>query len=330
LLPTMNLCTAVLPTWSFEEVVQIAGAAGYQGIELRVDAEYHKSLEDVQREGTHILRVLEPAGLGLPILSSYISLEDQRSVDILLSCCQSMGIPKARLVLPRSSQVGVMRHAQDRVIMPAYDARQEPHALLASVRKTLRRLECQARAAGVQLLLELHWGTVMSSFSSAYLLIHDLDPESIAITFDPANMLVEGKEDWEFGIKLIQPHLANVHVKNVRWSASRTGWVWMWAPLAQGMVDWPDLIALLKRNHYAGDYAIEDFLVSNMSKPTTIDHLTTVRSHFCRLYEHTGMDGFTTWPGAPKTPVTTVVEATPVFDADTTLEGHHVEIRYIR
>jgi sugar phosphate isomerase/epimerase len=135
-------------------------------------------------------------------------------------------------------------------------------------------------------LLELHWGTVMSSFSSAYFFVHNLDPAYISITFDPANMLVEGKEDWEFGLQLIQPHLANVHVKNMRWYASPTGWVWAWAPLLQGMVDWANLVALLKRNDYAGDYAIEDFLAPNPSKPAAIAYLTGVRSQFCQIYDH--------------------------------------------
>jgi sugar phosphate isomerase/epimerase len=269
-------------------VVEIARVSGYQGIELRVDAQYHKSLEQLRREGIRTRRLLEQSRLQLPILSSYIPLDDQRSIDTVLSCCQNMGVPKARLVLPRSAQAAVVRQAQAKAIIPSYDARQEPRALLASVRKTLRRLERQAAVAGVQILLELHWGTVMSSFSSAYLFTHDLDPDCIAITFDPANMLVEGKEDWEFGIKLIQPHLANVHVKNMRWSANHSGWVWAWAPLTEGMVDWRDLIGLLKRNHYAGDYAIEDFLTPKRSKAAATAYLTSARSQFRHLYERIG------------------------------------------
>ena len=53
-------------------------------------------------------------------------------------------------------------------------------------------------------LLEIHWGTVMSSCTSAHALVRDLDPDAIAITFDPANMVIEGKEDWEYGIELLR------------------------------------------------------------------------------------------------------------------------------
>jgi sugar phosphate isomerase/epimerase len=296
---TINLCTAILPAYSFDNLVEIAHASGYQGIELRVDAQYHESLEDLQRKGMRIKRTLEQARLKLPILSSYIPLDDHRSIDKLLGCCQTMGVSKARVALPRSCQAAVVRQAQTEAIIPSYDARQEPRALLRNVQTTLSRLERKAAAAGVQILLELHWGTVMSSFSSAYLFTHDLNPDYIAITFDPANMLVEGKEDWEFGIKLIQPHLANVHVKNVRWFAYDTGWFWAWAPLTQGMVNWPDLIGLLKQNYYDGDYAIEDFLTPNISQPATIAYLTKLRTQFSQIYGYTSTVGATIWQGEP-------------------------------
>src|SRR5215211_8683733 len=56
---TMNICTAILPDYSFDMLIEITRAAGYQGMELRVDAQYHKSLDDLQREGQRIKRTLE-------------------------------------------------------------------------------------------------------------------------------------------------------------------------------------------------------------------------------------------------------------------------------
>ena len=55
---------AVLPASSFDGVVDIARASGYQGIELRVDDPYHKGLDELRRGGKHIQRVLEQARFG--------------------------------------------------------------------------------------------------------------------------------------------------------------------------------------------------------------------------------------------------------------------------
>ena len=296
---TINLCTSILPAFSFQDVLEIARASGYQGIELRVDDQYHQRLDDLDRDGVRIRRELDRAGLQIPVLSSYIALDDQRSIDVLLRSCQRMDIPKARVVVPRSCRAAVARQAHVQAVVPSYDAHQQPCALLDNLRATLERLERQAAGAGVQVLLELHWGTVMSSFSSAYWLLRDLNPAHVGLTFDPANMLVEGKEDWEFGLKLIQPYLANVHVKNVRWYATDADWEWAWTPLTHGMVDWPILIALLQQNQYAGDYAIEDFLTPNTSKPAAIAHLSEVHTQFRRLIEEMHNGGTNTWPVRP-------------------------------
>lgn len=280
----MNLCAAVLPKFTFNEVVEIAIQSGYQGIELRVNDNYHKSVEALNNEGIFLRRKLEKAGLAVPVLTSYLAVDDEQSVDQLLSAAEKMGVPKVRLVLPRSCHASVSKQAHVKEIIPSYEATQEPIALLASLKKTLRKIERKAYKAGVQVLLELHWGTVMSSFSSAYFLVHDLDPDCIAITFDPANMMVEGKEDWEYGIKLIRPYLANVHVKNMNWKMLPDGWAWEWSALNRGMVDWHELIFLLGQNQYAGEYAMEDFLVPNTSKDAAIAYLTQARVEFNDLY----------------------------------------------
>lgn len=276
----MNLCTAVLPKFSFHDSVDIAIQSGYQGIELRVNDNYHKSLDELDNEGLFLRRKLEQAGLTIPVLTSYLPVEDEAAVDKLLQSAEKTGVPKARLVLPRSCHASVSRLAHVKEIIPSYEALQKPDELMIMLRRVLRKIERKAYKAGIKVLLELHWGTVMSSFSSAYFLVHDLDPDCVAITFDPANMMVEGKEDWEFGIKLIRSHLANVHVKNMNWKLTPEGWAWEWSPLNHGMVDWCELVSLLDQNQYSDDYAMEDFLVPNQDKDSAIAYLSQARAEF--------------------------------------------------
>lgn len=281
----LNLCTAVLPNFSFKDVVEIAALSGCQGIELRVNDKYHKSLEDLNSNGSSIKRQIESAGLRLPILSSHIAIDDEESIDRLLLCCQKMNVPKARVVLPRSCSAAVSQQAKVKQTIPSYEACQKPVELLNSLKQRLKYLERKADKAGIKLLLELHWGTVMSSFSSARSLTYDLDPNCIGITFDPANMMIEGKEDWEYGIDLIRSYLDNVHVKNVRWISDDKGWSWEWTPVTHGMVDWANLILLLNRNQYSGNYAIEDFLVPKHDKKAAINYLNSVQAEFSELHE---------------------------------------------
>ncbi|PSB28755.1 sugar phosphate isomerase/epimerase family protein [Chlorogloea sp. CCALA 695] len=283
----LNLCTATLLNFSFTDAMEIALASGYHGIELRVSDDYHKSLQELSSTGSFIKKQLQQAGLSVPVLNTYIPVEDNKSIDQLLECCQKMGVPKARLVLPKSCGASIAKIANVKATIPSFEVTNcEPVELIDTLKKTLRHLERKAYKAGVKILLELHWGTVMSSFSSAYLLTNDLDPSCIAITFDPANMMVEGKEDWEFGLKLIRSQIDNVHVKNMSWFFSDKGWFWEWSRVGIGMVNWSELICLLKRNLYSGEYAIEDFLVPNNSKQAAIAHLRSVHTEFSKIYEH--------------------------------------------
>jgi sugar phosphate isomerase/epimerase len=100
-------------------------------------------------------------------------------------------------------------------------------------------------------------------------------------------MIIEGKEDWEYGIHLLRDHIANVHIKNVSWVRERSEWKWKWDGLANGMVDWSQLLSLLARSGYTGMFALEDFRV-----PSNFDgafaHLQRLRQETCSMMCQSG------------------------------------------
>jgi sugar phosphate isomerase/epimerase len=270
----MNLCTSTLPGYNFYQSLDIAASAGYTGIELRVSNQYHKPLEELISSGEKVKREINAAGLDLAVLNSYIPIEDQSSISNLLSVAQTMEIPKVRAVLPRAANAEVANHARIKEGIPAYSSSLNAHELVRSVKLRLLEIEKEAKLRNVKVLLELHWGTIMSSFTAAYMLVNDLDSKHIGITFDPANMVVEGKEDWEYGLSLIKNYISNVHVKNVSWSLTKEGYVWHWSPINKGMLDWSYLIFLLMSIDYLGDYAMEDFLIPSDAVKNATLHLS--------------------------------------------------------
>ncbi|HHH44121.1 MAG TPA: sugar phosphate isomerase/epimerase [Gammaproteobacteria bacterium] len=277
----MNLCTSTLPGFDFQQSLDIAVASGCSGIELRVADSYHQSLGELTGNGPRVARTVADAGLKLAVLNSYIPIEDEPAVDALIDAARRMQVPQVRVVLPRAAHAAVASQANISEAIPSYQSHLGPHELINALKLSLSRLEEQAGNAGIRVLLELHWGTVMSSFSSAFMLVRDLDPGHVGITFDPANMMVEGKEDWEYGLSLISNHIANVHVKNVSWRVSEEGWTWEWAAMQQGMLDWPYLIFLIRESGYTGDCAIEDFRVPRDSVDSAIRHVREIR----KVYE---------------------------------------------
>jgi sugar phosphate isomerase/epimerase len=279
----INLCTSVLRGCSCKQAIEIAGEAGFDGIELRVNDDGHASLDLLEQHGALLRERLDITGLSLPVLSSYIGIHDAPNVNRLLACAQRLAVPMVRLALPGAMSSAVARLSCEGEGIPSYRCSLRARDLIHSVRQRLSYLQSRAADSGVRILIELHWGTVMSSFTAAALLLDGIDPATIALTFDPANMIVEGREDWEFGLQLNTRHIANVHVKNAAWTAGAGMARWGWTAIADGMVDWRRMIGYLYEIGYSGDYSIEDFLTPRTSPAAAAAYLGEKRLEFLEL-----------------------------------------------
>jgi sugar phosphate isomerase/epimerase len=255
----INVCTSTMPAFALDDCVKLAASAGYEGVELRVHDTHHVSLKQLYGSWDQIKRSIEAHNLKLSVYNAYHGIEDTDAVEALICICQRSGVRHFRVTLPVAGKAEVRTRAFEGAVIPSYEHRAKPAEILRSVKASLQTLAKKAKAAGVCALVEIHWGTVMSSFSSAHYLVSDLDPDAVAVTFDPANMVIEGKEDWEHGVHLLRSHIANVHIKNVSWLRKAESWKWRWDALGQGMVDWPHLFGLLSEAGYRGMYAVEDF-----------------------------------------------------------------------
>lgn len=107
-----------------------------------------------------------------------------------------------------------------------------------------------------------------------------------AVTFDPANVVIEGKEDWDYGIALLSPYIQNVHVKNVIWNSQFVKTHWNWSPIQVGVLNWAEIISTLIRNGYNGDYAMEDFLLNTKDQDWATHQVQEFLNHLTRYYEY--------------------------------------------
>jgi sugar phosphate isomerase/epimerase len=165
-------------------------------------------------------------------------------------------------------------------IIPSYKLDLHPTKMLSHSQRVLEQLEAIANLTCITFLFELRWGTIISSFSAAYWLLKLFDPKFIAATFDPTSMVIEGKEDWEYGIALLSPYIRNVHVKNVVWEQTALTTCWNWSPIQRGVLNWAELIRILAKNGYDGDFTIEDFRFNTEDKEQAKLQLKEAISHF--------------------------------------------------
>jgi sugar phosphate isomerase/epimerase len=242
------------------------------------------TLQDLQRRCLEIKRQVEAHQLELCVNNTCFGVNEPAAIEAMIDICSRTRVKYFRATLPLAGVAAVRNLGVDRAVIPSYREGIPPAELLRTVRLTLQHLARRTKLAGVCVLLEIHWGTVMSSFTSAHALVRDLDPEAIAITFDPANMVIEGKEDWEYGLDLLRDYVANVHIKNASWVRKEGHWTWQWDGLQQGMVEWPQLFRLLAARGYRGMFATEDFLAPR-SYDAALEHLSAFRREAALLLE---------------------------------------------
>lgn len=78
----------------------------------------------------------------------------------------------------------------------------------------------------------------------------------VGVNFDPANMILYGMGDPVEAVKLLAPHIYQVHIKDALPSDSLGEWG-AEMPVGKGSVNWPAFFGALKAAGYAGNYMIE-------------------------------------------------------------------------
>jgi sugar phosphate isomerase/epimerase len=128
-------------------------------------------------------------------------------------------------------------------------------------------------------LIEIHHETICPSASLAHRLISNFDPQAIGAIYDPGNMVYEGFENYRMGLELLGPYLAHVHIKNAAFARPAGGGVWTatWAPLEDGVVNYPQLFAALRAVGYDGWLSMEDFSAARPSREALRHNLAFVR-----------------------------------------------------
>jgi sugar phosphate isomerase/epimerase len=266
--------TVMIPDLTPEEAAQELKAAGYDGVEWRVTRTPPErrteapsfwgnnlcTLAPTEADARRARALVESAGLAIPSLGTYIEVGDLAATEEAMRFAQIAGSPQVR--------VGV-GGLQGESVASRFAAAQ---AFLAGV-------EALARRYGVRALIEIHHGSICPSASLAHRLVAHFDPQFIGAIYDPGNMVYEGFEDYRMGLELLGPYLAHVHVKNGAFTRPAAGGVWTatWAPLEDGVVDFPQLFAALRAVGYDGWLSVEDFSAARPSREALRHNLAFIR-----------------------------------------------------
>lgn len=244
-----SVFTVIMGEYSLEGVVDELSALGYDGVEWRVHPDFHVHPAAIDTKSSYLRTITEGAGLEVPSLGTYVRVGQTDDLDRCCRAAAELGCPQLRIALDEDYDHGT---GFERALIEAKEG-------LASAEATLRRYHVRG-------LLETHHGSLAESASGVRRLLGGLSPEVYGVIFDPANMILAGRESWGMAVDILGEYLAHVHVKNISWDTGPDGqWKWRYDNLERGMVDWPEVLGALKSVGYEGHLSVEDLYGTSLT-----------------------------------------------------------------
>jgi len=262
----MKYCvtTVALPELTMQEQAELLKGLGFDGVELRVrrvsesalaqaPSSWGRHVNDVSPENfkakaPEIRTILADHGLALAGLATNPNCTDLEQVKLLLDGAVEAGAPFIR--------VG----AAD-----GYKGTRPYREVLGETLAGYARILEMTRGSGVQVVLEIHGGTICPSASLAHRIVSHFDPAEVGVIYDPQNMVRDGFETTALAIDLLGPYLAHCHVGAHRPTPDgldekgTAKWKWERCPMGEGLYDYVQMLACLKKAGYEGFISIEDF-----------------------------------------------------------------------
>ena len=138
---------------------------------------------------------------------------------------------------------------------------------LAAAQKQMEVICGFAEKYGLRALIELHDGYLHESASQARRFCEPFDPKWLGVIHDPENMIRSGKEHWPHSFDILGDYLAYVHWKNMgfRYDEEAKKWGRFRTSLAEGLVDWRQIVQALHVRGFDGYLANENGFLEDMS-----------------------------------------------------------------
>ncbi len=247
-----SVYTLLFKDRDLKEIPPILSELGYDGIEIRIhDDGIHLPIDPSSEKITEARKLAQDYGLEIPIISSYAKF----------------GYPENRWKIEKEKMIKIASIADKleakyfRVQTAGYDDLLGYEKIRRFIRKQILELHSTLKEMNIKALpvIEQHGGGCIASSAGIIIdLIRDIDPEKIGVLYDPGNAVWEGWEPPIVQIDILKDYIKHVHVKNYDRDKTDPRKV-VPAPLDKGILDWREVIRILKNKGYKGYLSLEDF-----------------------------------------------------------------------
>ncbi|NEW06923.1 sugar phosphate isomerase/epimerase [Paenibacillus sp. SYP-B3998] len=259
----LSVFTVATPDLTPEALAKAAQSAGIDGIEWRYKEIPADAVGEQPSFWRNNLCSIDPQASDEELERFRVLAKEHGLVNLSVTPYLNCGdIAGTERVMQVAKKVGA---SFIRVGVPAYDESRNYNDLYAEAVNYLHHVQELSQQYGVKGLLETHHKTIAPSAGLVHRIISGFNPDYVGVLHDAGNMVHEGFENYRMGLELLGPYLTHVHIKNAGWAPTGEAqgsiklWKSDWSPLDEGIVNWKQLLDVLKAVGYEGYLGIEDF-----------------------------------------------------------------------
>ena len=136
--------------------------------------------------------------------------------------------------------------------------------------EVMKDLGAYAKKSGIDIYFETGQETPVTLFRA----IQDIGTGNLFVNYDTANLILYGKANPVDGLLVLGNYIKSFHIKDGFYPTDpyKLG---MEAPIPEGLVDFPKIIAYMKKLNFTGSLVIENEMNSN-----TRDYLVNTKKYF--------------------------------------------------
>lgn len=246
---------------SIEECFAMAGEAGFDGVEIRVD-------EALIENPSRVREIRALAERGLPIHAVMAAVGRRPSI----TANEPDERARASELLAATIRVAAELGAGAALVVPGAVTDQISYANAWDRAQTaLGNLAQTADDAGVTLCVENVWNKFLLSPLEMRRFVDEIDHPRVKVYFDVGNVLVFGyPEQW---IEILGKRIERVHVKDFR---TQVGNITGFVQLLEGDVNWPAVVSALQRTGYDGFLTAEVSPYRHLARKGIVDLASSI------------------------------------------------------
>lgn len=214
---------------NYSDMADVAAELGFDGVDLTVRPKGHVLPERVETDLPKAVEAIRKAGLAHAMMTTAVENASDATDKKLLETAAKLGIQFYRM--------NWLSYPENKTIPQAIEQFQE----------TIKELSLLNKKLGITGAYQNHSGLrAGASIWELWDMVQKADKKHMGVQYDIRHAVVEGGLSWKNGLRLIQPDIKILAIKDFVWTRKNGTYVVEDVPLGEGMVDFKSYFALLR------------------------------------------------------------------------------------